>query len=103
VDFREVPRVLDLLQQAAGDVSIRYRVGSMFEVAWQLCGMEKFLMDLYTEPEVPCYIMDRLLEVHLENTRRFLEQARGRVDMIYFYDDVATSRSLMMAPETWER
>jgi len=102
-DFREVPRVLDLLQQAAGDVSIRYRVGSMFEVAWQLCGMEKFLMDLYTEPEVPCYIMDRLLEVHLENTRRFLEQARGRVDMIYFYDDVATSRSLMMAPETWEK
>lgn len=101
-DFSDVPKILDLMQQADGDASIRYRVGSMFELAWQLCGMEKFLMDLYSEPEIPCYIMDRLLEVHLENTRRFLTQAGGRVDMIYFYDDVATNQSLLMSPETWD-
>jgi uroporphyrinogen decarboxylase len=102
-DFADVPAILDGLRRACGDVHIRYRVGSIFEIAWQLCGLEKFLTDLMTCPELPCYIMDRLLEVHMENTRRFLEQAAGQVDMIYVYDDVATSQSLLISPEIWRR
>lgn len=100
-DFSDVPLLLDRLRAASGDVHIRYRIGSIFEIAWQLCGMEKFLTDMLTEPELPCYVMDRLTELHVENTRRFLQQAGGRVDMIYFYDDVATSQSLMLPPAVW--
>jgi len=100
-DFSDVPLLLQAMDSACGQVHIRYRVGSVFEVAWQLCGMEKFLTDMMVAPEVPAYIMDRLCEVHVENTRRFLQRAAGRVDMIYFYDDVATTQSLMMPPAVW--
>jgi uroporphyrinogen decarboxylase len=33
--------------------------------------------------------------------RRVLDLAGDRIDMVYFYDDVATQNSLMMSPETW--
>jgi uroporphyrinogen decarboxylase len=101
-DFSEVPEVLDKLTGAAGDVHVRYRVGSVFEIAWQLRGLEAFLMDLLAEPELAGGIMDRLTDLHVENTRRFLEKAAGRVDMIYVYDDVATTQSLMMSRDNWD-
>lgn len=101
-DFSEVPEIVDRLTHASGDVHVRYRVGSVFEIAWQLCGLEKFLIDLLDNPELPGAIMDRLSDLHVENTTRFLERAAGRVDMIYVYDDVATAQSLLVSQPTWE-
>jgi uroporphyrinogen decarboxylase len=100
-DFSEVPEALDKLTASAGDVHVRYRVGSVFEIAWQLRGLEAFLMDLLAEPDLAEGIMDRLADLHVENTRRFLQKAAGRVDMIYVYDDVATSQSLLMSLDNW--
>jgi uroporphyrinogen decarboxylase len=47
--------------------------------------------------------MDRLCDVHVENTRRFMQAAAAQVDMVYFYDDVATSQSLLVPPDTWRQ
>ena len=76
-------------------------MGSIFEVAWQLRGLERFLMELAIDPAIPCYIMDRLTEVLVENTRRVLELAGARIDIVYFYDDVATQTSLMLSSKMW--
>jgi uroporphyrinogen decarboxylase len=83
--------------------SWRYRSGSVFETAWQLRGIESFLTDLATDPAVPLYIMQRIAEVHAENTRRVLELAADWLDVVYFYDDVATQNSLMMSKPMWQR
>ena len=48
-------------------------------------------------------IMERLTAVHVENTRRVLEMADGRIDMVYFYDDVATQQSLLISKKMWEK
>ncbi len=80
---------------------LRFRVGSVFEVAWQLRGMESFLIDLVTQPQFSEYIMDRLTEVYVANLRRVLELAGERIDMIYLYDDVATQNSLMLSKKAW--
>ena len=63
---------------------LRFRVGSVFEIAWQLRGMQEFLVDLAVDPAIPLYMMDRLTDVYVENTRRVLELAGDRLDMIYF-------------------
>jgi len=68
-----------------------------------LRGMEEFLMDMVAQPEIPLYIMDRLLEVTVENTRRVLDLVGDRLDMVYFYDDVATQQSLMISPRMWRK
>lgn len=99
-DFSALPRLvaqMDSHQQ----YHLRFRIGSVFEIAWQLRGMQEFLMDLASQPELPRYIMQRLGEVHVENLRRVLDLIGDRLDMVYFYDDVATQNSLMISPAMW--
>jgi uroporphyrinogen decarboxylase len=99
-DFSPMPQMLQWLDRGE-ECHIRFRVGSVFEVGWQLRGMQEFLMDLALDPSIPLYIMDRLTEVYVEITRRVLELASDRLDMVYFYDDVATQQSLMISQDMW--
>jgi uroporphyrinogen decarboxylase len=95
--MRDIVRQLDSYQE----YHIRFRIGSVFEVAWQLRGLEQFLTDLAIQPRIPLAIMDRLTDICVENTRRVLEIMGDRLDMVYFYDDVATQASLMISPKMW--
>lgn len=99
-DFSPLPDIVRQLD-AHDEYSIRFRVGSVFEIAWQLRGMQEFLMDLVINPDIPRYLMTRITDVHVENLRTVLELIGDRLDMIYFYDDVATQNSLLISPETW--
>ena len=99
-DFSALPELLRQLD-AHEQYHVRFRIGSVFEVAWQLRGMQEFLMDMAVEPDIPHYIMDRLTDVYVENTRRVLDLAGDRLDMMYFYDDVATQKSLMVSKDMW--
>lgn len=99
-DFSPLPSLLNILDSHQ-ETHIRFRIGSIFEIGWQLRGLEEFMMDLASQPEIPLYIMDRLTETILENTRRVLELAGDRLDMIYFYDDVATQSSLFISSKMW--
>lgn len=99
-DFSPIPGIMEQLD-AHDEYHIRFRIGSVFEIAWQLRGMQEFLMDLALTPEIPQYIMGRLTDIYVENTRRVLELAGDRLDMVYFYDDVATQNSLMISKKMW--
>jgi uroporphyrinogen decarboxylase len=65
--------------------------------------MQEFLMDLAIDATIPLYIMDCLTNIHVENTLRVLETAGDQIDMVYFYDDVATQQSLMVSKEMWNK
>jgi uroporphyrinogen decarboxylase len=88
---------------AQQEYHLRFRIGSVFEIAWQLRGMQEFLMDMASQPEIPQYIMERLTDIYVENTRRVLKLAGDRLDMVYFYDDVATQQNLMISARMWRR
>jgi uroporphyrinogen decarboxylase len=92
--------MIDRLQRD-GPFHVRFRLGSFFEQAWALRGLEQFMLDIVMEPAIPEYIMDRILEVHLENLKTVLELAGDRLDMVYTYDDVATQNSLLISPKAW--
>jgi len=99
-DFTPLPDVIRGLDPG-GKLHLRFRIGSIYEIAWQLRGMQETLIDLVTQPEIPRFIMERLTDVYVENTRRVLDLAGDRLDLVYFYDDVATQNSLMISPDTW--
>jgi uroporphyrinogen decarboxylase len=101
-DFSPLPSLMRQLD-AHAPYHIRFRIGSVFEIGWQLRGLEEFMIDLASQPEFPLYIMDRLTEIHHENLRRVLEIAGDRLDMVYFYDDVATQQSLMISKKMWHK
>src|SRR5260370_5740428 len=54
-------------------------------------------------PDVPVYIMERIAEVHLENLKRVLKPAGDLIEIVYFYDDVASQERLLMRPEMYRR
>ncbi len=101
-DFSALPGVIQQLDTHQ-EYHLRFRIGSIFETAWQLRGMQEFLMDLALQLEIPLYIMDRLTEVYVEYTRQIIELVGDRLDMLYFYDDVATQSSLMISHEMWQQ
>ena len=99
-DFSALPAMIDRLQQD-GPYHVRFRLGSFFEQAWALRGLEQFMLDIVIDPSIPAYIMDRILEVMLKNLKTVLDLAGDRLDMVYTYDDVATQKSLLISPKTW--
>jgi uroporphyrinogen decarboxylase len=99
-DFNALPDLMAEIDSIQ-EYHIRFRAGSVFEQSWQLRGMEQFLVDMALGSDIPSYIMDRLTETLVETLRRVLEVAGDRLDMIYFYDDVASTESLLISPKTW--
>ena len=47
--------------------------------------------------------MERIAEVHLDNLRRVLEIAGDMIDIVYFYDDLASQEGLLLGPEMYRR
>ncbi|HNW59617.1 MAG TPA: uroporphyrinogen decarboxylase family protein [bacterium] len=101
-DFSQLRAAIAALNRTAMH-SIRYRVGSVFETAWSLYSFERFLLDLAMAPAMPLYVMERIAEVHLHNLERVLETAGDGIDIVYFYDDLASQNSLLMRPEMYDR
>ena len=99
-DFSELDNVIAKINPD-GQYHLRYRIGSIFETAWSLCGIDKMLENLALNPEIPCYIMDRINEVHIENLKAVMEIAGDKIDMVYSYDDLAGQQSLLMSPDMW--
>ena len=99
-DFSALPGVIESMN-TVGPCHVRYRAGSVFEIAWQLMGMDRFLMELASGTDLPAYLMDCILDRLLELERAALDAAGPLIDMVYFYDDVATQQSLMLSPDMW--
>jgi uroporphyrinogen decarboxylase len=88
---------------AEDEYFVCYDVGGIFERSWGLLGLERFLMDLVTNPEVPCAIMDCMTDLYIANVTRLLEAGAGRVDMVYTWDDVAHQQGLFISPAMWRK
>lgn len=101
-DMSSVIPQLDALD-AEDDYFICYDLGGIFERSWGLLGLERFLVDLVTNPEVPCAIMEHMTDLYIANATRLLELAEGRVHMIYTWDDMAHQHGLIMSPDLWRK
>jgi len=72
--------------------------GHVYETAWQIRGLEDFLMDLHTDPEAMAHLVGRLDELRIFCARRLAEAG---VDVIKLGDDIATQKGMVMRPEMW--
>ena len=74
--------------------------GSVYEWSWWLRGMERFMMDLVSDPALAEAVL-RKVEEH--TTRLALATARAGVDVLCFYDDAGMQRRMKMAPALWRQ
>ncbi len=101
-DWAGLPAKIAALNQGPR-YHIRYEVGGIFESAWALYGLDRFLVDFVENPEVPCAILDCYTDLMIGNVHRLMQAAGGLIDMVYTYDDVAIQNGLLMSPGMWRR
>ena len=73
---------------------------SLFETAWYLTGLEKFLTDMLMEMEYIDPLLDQIQFIHTEYGKKMI--AMG-ADVLWCGDDFGSQRSLMMAKDTFRR
>jgi len=72
--------------------------GSVYEWSWWLRGMEDFMADLLTQPELARAIVAK---VAAHTTALALETAAQGVDVLAFYDDAGMQSGMQISPELW--
>ncbi len=82
---------------------IRFELGGIFELAWGLYGLQNFLTDLINRPELPCAIMDKFTKLFMKMAQKALDNAGGKIDLMYTYDDIGMQSNLLLSPDMWEK
>ncbi len=72
---------------------------TLFETAWYLRGMERFLEDIALFPEMCEALLERICRIREEMALRY---ALAGCDVLTLGDDVGTQIGMMMAPASWE-
>jgi uroporphyrinogen decarboxylase len=73
---------------------------TIFELSWNLVGLEKFIVDLLMEkPYVPV-LLDKILGYSSAIGKRMVELG---VDVIWAGDDFGTQQGMMISPELWRK
>lgn len=70
----------------------------LFELSWNLVGLEKFLVDLMTEESTSPALLDRVEEY---STQCGLKMIQLGVDMIWAGDDFGTQNAMILSPQLW--
>ena len=73
---------------------------SIFETAWYLVGLEKFLVDLSMEKSYVAELLDKIAKI---NTEIGIQLIKTGADIIWCGDDFGTQQGLIMSLEMWRR
>lgn len=73
---------------------------TIFELCWNLVGMEKFLMDLYCEEEYIPVLLDKISDFNQTVGLKLIELG---ADMIWMGDDLGTQSGMMISAELYRK
>ena len=77
--------------------------GSLVEWGQMLRGFDKFLMDMVLDPEGLESLLDKLVELHLENLEKMLNAIGKYVQVIQFGDDMGTNNGPQFSPDIYRK
>jgi uroporphyrinogen decarboxylase len=76
--------------------------GGLFETAQHLRGMETFFVDLLEDKEFAHALLDKILDVQMAMTARYLEEVGDWVSVVALSDDYASAKSLLISPALFD-
>jgi len=71
---------------------------TIFELAWYLRGMDRFMEELVCKEDIAISLLDKLTAIRIGMARRY---AQAGVDILMLGDDVATQLDMMISPALW--
>lgn len=72
--------------------------GGLFEMGQHLRGMESFFSDLMQDREFAHALLDKVLDVQMAMTARYLEEVGPFVEVVALSDDYASAERLLISP-----
>ncbi len=73
---------------------------TIFEMAWNLVGFEKFLADLAYREDYVSTLLDRIAEYHRICGQIMLDMG---IDVLLLGDDFGTQEEMLISPSTWRK
>ncbi len=99
-DYDAIPGIIDA-ELRAGQRAIMFFAGGAFETPWYIRGFERFLMDIYENPDIVTAICGKVESYYRERALRVLEAADGRIDIIGSGGDIGGETSMLLSPDKW--
>jgi uroporphyrinogen decarboxylase len=96
--YDNITRDISMLQQR-GLATVAPLATSLFEIAWQLRGIEDFMVDMLIAPDKCECLLDRILAIRKEQIKFY---TKAGADVIMLGDDVADQRGLLMSLPLWQ-
>jgi uroporphyrinogen decarboxylase len=76
---------------------------SLWELGYMLRGLEQMFKDLIANPEFVKALLEKLLEINMTATAKFLDAVGPYIQIFRTADDLAAQQSLLMSPETYRK
>ena len=100
---RDLPAWDTRVDGVAEDFAVFGSVCEPFEYLWRLVGTENALVWMATEPVALGAFVERIGEFLLRLAEAEIAAARGRLDGMYLWGDVAYVKGMLMSPAMWRR
>jgi uroporphyrinogen decarboxylase len=78
-----------------------YDMNILLLYAMGMRGMENYMMDMASEPEMAHAVMKKISDYNLERIRRMLTINKGLIDIVGIGDDVAGQNGMFFSMEMW--
>lgn len=74
---------------------------SIFEYGWKAWGLTKFMENLYLEPELMEYYLDKMTDAYIVMMEKYLDAVGEYVDIVQNNDDFGTQSSMLISPDMY--
>lgn len=74
---------------------------SLFEKGWKDWGMQTFMENLYCEPELIAYYLDKMTDAYIVMMERYLEAVGDYVQIVQNNDDFGEMRGMLISPDLY--
>ncbi len=105
LDWWDYSKINDAVEEAnvKEPRSLMYFAGGTFETPWYIRGMERFMMDLYENPDIVEAICSHVEDYYYNRAVRVLEAADGKIDVIGSGGDIGGQEGMMISPDVWRK
>ncbi len=100
--FDSIKRQIKALEEV-DEFFIVLRGASVFDFAWFMRGMEQFFMDLLVNQDFANKIIEKIYNFWTSITSESIKAANGRIDGIFFGDDIGGQEKMLISLDTWRK
>jgi len=79
------------------EYAVAGRTSAVFDDAWRMLGFERMLLEMALNPELAHAVLRKVCDYWMKFAELLLQAARGRIDVMWSFDDLGTQNGLVMS------